>query len=111
MIGTAVGFASCEYAGQPGHVRQPLIRVFTGLMNKTKALNYHISALRILEIGLGNFQVDLGIMKTRPCNVYPLTSHFYRVSLGFKGVYIFFLIFALKHRLWVLVRTASMRRF
>ena len=32
------------------------------------------------------------------------------VKLGLTGVY-FFLIFATKHRLWVLVRTASLRRF
>ena len=51
------------------------------------------------------------IMKTCPCNEYPLTPHFYLVKLGFIGVFIFFLIFALKHRLWVLVRTASLRRF
>ena len=35
----------------------------------------------------------------------------HKVKLRFTGVYIFFLIFALKHILWVLVRTASMRRF
>ena len=33
------------------------------------------------------------------------------VKLGFTGVYIIFLISALKHRLCVLVRTASPRRF
>ena len=43
---------------------------------------------------------------TRPCDLYPLTPHFYIVKLGCTGVYIF-LIFALKHRLWVLIRTAS----
>ena len=37
----------------------------------------------------------------------PPTSHFYIVKLGLQG-YTFFLNFALKHRLWVLVRTASM---
>ena len=42
------------------------------------------------------------IMKTCPCNEYPLTPHSYIVKLGFTGVY-FFLTFALKHRLWVLV--------
>ena len=47
----------------------------------------------------------LTIMQTSPCNEYPLTPHFYQVKLGFTGVYIFFLIFALKHRSWVLVRT------
>ena len=48
-----------------------------------------------------------GIMLTCPCIVYPLTPHFYIVKLG----YTYLLIFALKHRLWVLVRTASLRRF
>ena len=41
----------------------------------------------------------------------PLKPHFYTVKLGFTGVYIIFLISAQKHRLWVLVRTASPRRF
>ena len=41
----------------------------------------------------------------------PLKPHFYVVKLGFTGVYIIFLISAQKHRLWVLVRTASARRF
>ena len=39
------------------------------------------------------------IMLTCPCNVYPLTPHFYIVKLGFTVVYIVFLIFALKHRI------------
>ena len=46
------------------------------------------------------------IMKICPCNVHPLTSHFYMVKLRFTRVYIF-LIFAPKHISWVLVRTAS----
>ena len=41
----------------------------------------------------------------------PLNPHSYIVKLGFTEVYIIFLISALKHRLWVLVRTASARRF
>ena len=41
-----------------------------------------------------------------PSNVDPLTPRFYIVKLRFTGVYIF-LIFARKHRLWVLVKTAS----
>ena len=41
----------------------------------------------------------------------PLKPHFYTVKLGFTGVYIIFLISAQKHRLRVLVRTASSRRF
>ena len=49
------------------------------------------------------------IMKTCLYNLDtppPLKPHFYIVKLGFTGVYI---IFAQKHRLWVLVRTSSTR--
>ena len=37
----------------------------------------------------------LSIMITSPCNVYPLTPHFYIqyvVKLGFTGVYVFLLV-------------------
>ena len=50
------------------------------------------------------------IMITRLCYLYPLTPHFYIVNLGFTGVY-FFLMFVLKQRLWVLIRTVPVRRF
>ena len=43
--------------------------------------------------------------KTRLYNFDPLKPHFCTVKLGFTGVYIIFLIYAQKHRLWVLVRT------
>ena len=46
-------------------------------------------------------------MKTCLYNFDTLKPHFYKVKLGLTGVYIIFLIFAQKHRLWVLVRTAS----
>ena len=60
--------------------------------------------------------ISLGIIgsiitKTYLFNFDPLKPHFYIVKLGFTGVYIIFLISAQKHRLWVLVRTASPRRF
>ena len=51
------------------------------------------------------------IRKTCLYNVDPLKPHFYIVKLGFAGVYIIFLISAQKHRLWVLIRTASLRQF
>ena len=51
------------------------------------------------------------ITKTCLYNLDPFKPHFYIVKLGFTGVYIIFLISAQKHRLWVLVRTASSRRF
>ena len=37
----------------------------------------------------------------------PLTPHLYIVKLGLREGIHYFLIFALKHRLWVRVRTAS----
>ena len=51
------------------------------------------------------------ITKTCLYKVDPLKPHFHIVKLEFTGVYIIFLISAQKHRLWVLVRTASPRRF
>ena len=53
----------------------------------------------------------LFITKTCLYNFDPLKPHFYIVKLGFTEVYIIFLISAKKHRMWVLVRTASSRRF
>ena len=49
----------------------------------------------------------LTIKATCPCNVDPIIHHFYKVKLGCTWEYIIFLIFALKHRLLVLVRNAS----
>ena len=51
------------------------------------------------------------ITKTYLYNFDPLKPRFYIVKLEFTGVYIIFLISAQKHRFWVLVRTASARRF
>ena len=38
-----------------------------------------------------NEQPTTDIMQTSPCNEYPLTPHFYIVTLGFTGVYLIFL--------------------
>ena len=43
------------------------------------------------------------ITKTYLYNFDPLNPHFYILKLGFTGVYIIFLIFARKHKLWVRV--------
>ena len=50
------------------------------------------------------------IMKTCFVILTPQT-HFYIGKMGFAGVYIIFLISAIKHGLWVPVRTALMRQF
>ena len=59
------------------------------------------------------YSVIYKILITKTClyNFDPLKLHFYIVKLGFTGVYIIFLISSQKHRLCVLVRTASPRRF
>ena len=59
-----------------------------------------------IKIQPQNF-LSYGITKTYLYNFDPLKPHFYIVKLGFTGVYIIFVISAQKHRLWVLVRTAS----
>ena len=51
------------------------------------------------------------ITKTCLYNFDPLKPHFYIVKLGLVGVYIILFTSAQKHRLWVLVRNASLRRF
>ena len=56
-----------------------------------------------------NRRVFVMITKTCLYNFDPLKPHFYVVKLGFTGVYIIFLISVQKHRLWVLVRTASQK--
>ena len=50
---------------------------------------------------------DWDIMQTCPCIVHLLTPHFYIVELGFTGVYIIFLILALKQRLLVFVTSIT----
>ena len=56
----------------------------------------------------GRFFLPLSlIMKTCLYSFDSLKPHFYIVKLGFKWVNIVFRISAQKHRLWVLVRTAS----
>ena len=58
------------------------------------------SAFIIFTMQSGN-----NILFSDHANFTSLTPHFYIVKLGFKGVYIF-LMFALKHILWLLFRTA-----
>ena len=50
-------------------------------------------------------------MKICLCIVYPHEPHFYIVKLGYAVVISVLLIFAPKHRLWVLFRTTSAEIF
>ena len=54
----------------------------------------HLSKPTAQEIANRNdfFSLGQNIRLTCPCNVCPLTPHFYIVKLGFTGVYIIFLV-------------------
>ena len=58
-----------------------------------------------------HFIIIVIITKTYLYSFDPLKPHFYTVKLGLTGLCIIFRISAQKHRLWILVRTASARRF
>ena len=66
----------------------------------------HYNSIRKIKIATC---LALYIRKTHLYNFDPLKPHFYISKLGFTGVYIIFHISAKKHRLWVLIRTASAR--
>ena len=46
-------------------------------------------------VGNSAQKVHVFIMKTCPCNVYPFEPHFYIATLGYAGVYLFFLFLLL----------------
>ena len=97
-----------EGSDQTAHARS-LIRVFTGHFVGSQGSKTSSDGQQRLSSACSDAQADL-ITKTRLYNFDPLKPHFYKVKLGFTGVYIIFLIL-LKHPLWVLFRTASPRRF
>ena len=76
-----------------------------------KALVKKIQTDIVLSFQLNIVKGTRNITKTYLYNFDPLKPHFYTVKQEFTGVNIIFLISAQKHRLWVLVRTASARRF
>ena len=59
---------------------------------------------------LAHFKKTLHQDNMSVCFIPPYTPLLYSKSGVYRGKH-YFLIFALKHRLWVLVRTASLRRF
>ena len=81
------------------------------LCNKYKINNCHIilnCTTGLLGHFIGEFLLLINFYRliTITClyNFDPLKPHFYIVKRGFTGVYIIFLIFAQKHRLWILIR-------
>ena len=66
---------------------------------------------RISESSLMFLPLCGHIRITCACDLYPLAPHFYMwLYWGLQGYVFFLLIFALKHRLRVVFRTASVRR-
>ena len=104
---------ACEQSNQIGHDVQ---NVFSNM--RTPKISLCIREVRSGPSFYANRIIGHHVMyqrkaKTKTClyNFDPRIPHFYIVKLGFTGVYIIFLISAQKHRLWVLVRTASPRWF
>ena len=82
----------------------PLVQMFfLGLKFTVNSISYRTFIIKPVQT----------IRKTYRCNEYPFKPHFYIVKLGYAGVYNvhIFLTFGPKHKLWVLVRTASPRWF
>ena len=80
-------------------------------MNTCHITFYYVTCFDFRDCCQASTMYGTFITKTYLYNTDPFKPHFYTVKLGFTGVYIIFLISAQKHRLWVLVRTASARRF
>ena len=70
---------------------------FKGTHSNLKVFAFHLK---------GGYSYKKDIMKIYLYNFDPLKP--YIIKLGFTGVYIIFLISDQKHRLWVLLRTASL---
>ena len=106
--------ANSEDSEQPAYPPS-LTRVFADRICPLELPDYAKQDEREHLLYWVDVQADLShcwpITKTCLYKVDLLKPHFYIVKLGFKRVYIIFLISAQKHRLWVLVRTASPRRF
>ena len=69
------------------------------------------SVFHLVVFVISGCQCPRCITKTCLYSFDPLKLHFYILKLGFPGVNISFLFSVQKHRLWILVRTASPRRF
>ena len=106
------GVGGGEGLGPAKYLKEHYVNILT---NMQFCPCMHIARLRIM-IKLCVY-LKHGIAKcayiTKTClyDTGPLKPHFYIVKLGYTGVYVIFLISASKHIMWVLVRTASSRRF
>ena len=87
------------------------IRIALYLSSANRKEGYDQESIQLPNTFRSKTPKGKNITKTCLYNIDSLKPHFYIVKLGFTVVYIIFLISAQKHRLWVLVSTASTRRF
>ena len=83
------------------------ITVYEQVQQK-RVCGFHLPGVCICFQSTPLSKLLISITKTCIYNVDPIKPHFHIVKLGFTRYTLFFL-FLLKHRLWVLVRTASAR--
>ena len=107
MIKNFASFFSCRIVRR---IRLKASYLFSLFQTETVGAWLSMSVVRPISWSCLWFSYVL-ITKTCLYNIDPLKPLFYIVKLGFTGVYIIFVISAQKYRLWVLVRTASTRRF
>ena len=82
-----------QFADIHGNLREGLVANFSKahvqLSNRTRCM---INPQKDDFFPYMSLQQDSALcMQTCPCNLHPLTPHFYIVKLGFTGVYIIFL--------------------
>ena len=85
----------------------PLLYFDIKMFRKEK--EYTVRQMRNLIITIGS--VFIASVKLVYVILTPQTPLLYRKNGVYRGIRYFFFISAIKHRLWVPVRTASMRRF
>ena len=87
-----------HYVGSPGRGHSTRAMPLGDTKSRLRAIPY-LPYYRVL----GQTGLSERITKTRLYNFNHLKPDFYIVKLGFTGVYIIFLIFVQKHRLWNLL--------
>ena len=90
----------------------PLVAILMNLkVTFMKRLVEYINGIEDDDISLGRSRSKFVHQENMSvCLIPPYTPLLYSKTGVYRGIH-YFLIFALKHILWVLVRTASMRRF
>ena len=92
--------------GTKGHYILPLLNLSKTVIVMTRIPRMIHGIVQVL-VSLWFYYLTMPSRKCIRVTKTPLTPHLYIVKLGFTEGIHYFLFFALKHRLWVRVRTAS----